>query len=98
MSNLAEDLDTLAALGDYESSDAVLEDAVHALLRRRPELRTALAIEKYRNDEVSVNRAAELAGISSEAFKEELANRGVTRSAGFLSDEERQEKLNDVSN
>ena len=93
MSDLAEELDTLASLGSYESSDAVLEDALRSLLRRRPELRLSFAIEKYRTRAVSLNRAAELAGISTEEFKDELSERGVARESGFLDDDERKRKL-----
>ncbi|TKX76266.1 UPF0175 family protein, partial [Halorubrum sp. SD626R] len=39
MSGLAEDLDAIAAAGGYDKTDAVVEEAVRELLRRRPELR-----------------------------------------------------------
>lgn len=93
MSGLSDDLDTLVTLGGYESRDAVLDDALRELLRRRPELRVELAVEKYRTDRVSLNRAAELAGLSAEEFKSELADRGITREAGFLDDTERTREL-----
>jgi len=86
MSGLAEDLDALAAAGGYDDTDAVVEEAVRELLRRRPELRLSLAVEKYRTGTVSLNRAAELAGVSVEALKTELADRGIGRDAGFLDD------------
>lgn len=91
MTELADDLDTLASLGGYEDPDAVLEDAIRSLLRRRPELRRSLAVEKYRAGEVSLNRAAELAGSSVEEFKSELADRGISRQGGFLDRDQRQE-------
>lgn len=93
VTDLAEDLDALADLGGYESADAVLEDAIRTLLRRRPELRMELTVEKYRSGTVSLNRAAELAGVSTEEFKTELAERGITREAGFLEADEREGKL-----
>lgn len=93
MSGLAEDLDAIAAAGGYDDTDAVVEEAVRELLRRRPELRLSLAVEKYRADAVSLNRAAELAGVSAEAFRDELADRGIDRDAGFLSDSQRDDRL-----
>ena len=93
MTDIAEDLDALADLGGYENADAVLEDAIRTLLRRRPELRLALAVEKYRRGTVSLNRAAEHAGVSTEEFKTELAERGITREAGFLEADEREGTL-----
>lgn len=93
MAGSASDIERLRELGGYESREAVLDDAVRSLLRRRPELRTELAIAKYREGTVSRNRAAELAGVTSAEFADLLAERGVTTPAGFLSDEERTEKL-----
>lgn len=93
MSGLAEDLDAIAAAGGYDDTDAVVEEAVRELLRRRPELRLSLAVEKYRTGTVSLNRAAELAGVSAEAFKAELADRGIDRDAGFLDDSSREDRL-----
>lgn len=93
MTDLAEDLDAIAAAGGYEDGDAVIADAVRELLRQRPELRLSLAVEKYRSGTVSLNRAAELAGVSTEAFKDELADRGIDRDAGFLETGERERTL-----
>ena len=93
VTDLAEDFEALADLGGYENADAVLEDAIRTLLRRRPELRRELAVEKYRRGTVSLNRAAELAGVSTEGFKTELAERGIPREANFLEADEREGKL-----
>ena len=97
MTGFANDVETIATVGGYEDTDAVLEDAVRELLRRRPELRTSLAVEKYREGDVSLNRAAELAGVSTEAFKAELSDRGIDREAGFLEDDERADKLDEFT-
>ena len=90
VSNIDDDITTLRESGGYASEEAVLEDAVRALLAKRPELRTELAVTKYRNSEVSLNRAAELAGMAPAEFKETLSERGITRTAGFLSDADRE--------
>ncbi|CAP12951.1 UPF0175 family protein [Halobacterium salinarum] len=93
MSGLTADLDAVAAAGGYDDTDAMVEEAVRELLRRRPELRLSLAVEKYQSGAVSLNRAAELAGVSVEAFKDELADRGIDRDAGFLTDAQRDDHL-----
>jgi predicted HTH domain antitoxin len=93
MSGLNTDIETIAALGGYENEDAVITDAVRELLRQRPELRLSVAVEQYRSEEVSLNRAAELAGVSTERFKDELAERGIGRDSGFLDREERERLL-----
>lgn len=93
MSELTDDVETIASVGGYDDANDVLKDALKELLRRRPDLRLSLAIEKYRRGTVSLNRAAELADVSSEAFKDELVDRGVPRPAGFLDDDERDRML-----
>jgi predicted HTH domain antitoxin len=97
MTELAENIETIAAVGGYEDADAVVDEAVRELLRRRPQLRLSLAIEKYRQGAVSLNRGAELAGVSTERFKNELAERGVPREAGVLDADERAERLEEFS-
>lgn len=52
-----------------------------------------LAVEKYRTGDVSLNRAAEIAGLSTEEFKDALAERGIKREPGFLSEDDRDEEL-----
>lgn len=95
MSELADDLDVIATAGGFDDADAVVQEALRELLRRRPELRLSVAIEKYRADAVSLNRAAELAGCSAEEFKAELSDRGVEREAGFLDPAERERLLDE---
>jgi len=97
MSGLEDDLDAIAAAGNYDDTDAVVTEAVRELLRRRPELRVSLAVEKYRTGTVSLNRAAELAGLSATAFRDELADRGIDRDAGFLRDSRRKSQLETFS-
>lgn len=91
VSNVEDDLSVLRDSGGYASEEAVIEDAVRALLAKRPELRTELAVTKYRNGDVSLNRAAELAGVAPTEFKDILSERGITRPAGFLSDDDRED-------
>ncbi len=97
MSDLTDDVETIASVGGYEDADDVLEDALGELLRRRPNLRLSLAIEKYRRGSVSQNRAAELAEVSTEAFKNELASRGIHRTPGFLDGDDRDRMLDEFN-
>ncbi|SDY33221.1 UPF0175 family protein [Halopenitus persicus] len=97
MSGLTADLDAIVAAGGYDDADAMIEEAVRELLRQRPELRLSLAVEQYRSGAVSCNRAAELAGVSVEAFTDELADRGIDRDAGFLTDDQRDDQLRTIT-
>ena len=93
MIDVEEHIDLLRRSGRFESEAEVLEEAVQALLEKRPELRIELAIERYKRGDVSLNRAAEIAGQNTEAFKTTLADRGIQRDVGFLDEGERHERL-----
>lgn len=96
MSDVEDDVKLLRKAGAYEDDAAVLEDALRTLLRTKPALRTELAVEKYRTERVSLNRAAEIAGMSPTEFRELLHDRGISRPAGFLSNEDRDERLREL--
>ena len=78
-SSLLDELDVLVERGVYRSRESLLIDAVRSLLRSKPELRAQLAIGLYARGEVSLSRAAEIAGVDIESFKELLREVGVTR-------------------
>jgi len=89
-----EDMEIVRRTGGFSSEEELLQQAFQALLKENPELRTELAVEKYREDEISLNRAAEIAGMSPEEFKSVLEARGIKRKPGFLSTEDSEEELN----
>jgi predicted HTH domain antitoxin len=93
MGDVEANVELLRKAGGYEDDAAVLEDAFRTLLRTKPALRTELAVETYRTERVSLNRAAEIAGMSPTEFRELLHDRGISRPASFLSDEDRDEQL-----
>lgn len=76
---LEEALEALVKAGNYPSKQAAMLHALEVLLLANPSLRLKTAIELYRADVVTLARAAEIAGISPEAFKEALAQAGVER-------------------
>jgi len=61
----------------YNSVDNLIEDAFRALLNLKPGLKVEIAIELYFKEEVSLSRAAEIAGMDMEGFKEILKMRGL---------------------
>jgi len=93
VSKVKDDIAVLQSAGAYTSEEDVLRDALQALLSERPELRLELAVAKYRDGAISLNRAAEVAGLSAEEFKQALDTRGERRPGSFLSEEERTERL-----
>ena len=61
----------------YKSVDNLIEDAFRALLNLKPGLKVEMAIELYLREEISLSRAAEIAGMDIEDFKEILKVRGL---------------------
>jgi predicted HTH domain antitoxin len=90
MSEEATLLDAVTVLierGIYKDREALLHDALRALLRSKPELRGHLAVALYQRGEVSLTRAAEISGLDLESCKELLREAGVTRSIPSIGQE-----------
>jgi len=78
----------LVSTGRYRSKKELIDDALRALLRAKPELRRDVAIELYKKREVSLSRAAEICGLNIEDFKELLKEKGIKVSVPDVSSEE----------
>jgi len=61
----------------YDSEEDLIQDALRHLLRSRPELRIQLAIHRYKTQELSLAKAANLAGVSWAQMKDILIERGI---------------------
>lgn len=61
----------------YSNAEAVIQDALRYLLRARPDLRIQLAIHRYETEELSLAKAASLAGVSWAQMKEILVENGI---------------------
>ena len=61
----------------YNSEEDVVRDALRYLLRARPEARVQVAVHRYLTEEISLARAASLAGVSWAQMKEILLEKGV---------------------
>jgi len=68
----------LVKVGIYSSEMDVIKDAIKNLFREKSDLNVSAAIELYREGQISLNKAAEMAGMSAIGFKELLINRGFT--------------------
>ncbi len=68
----------LVALGLYGNEQDVIDDGIRHILRSHPEYKIEIAVKKYKQEEVSLGKAADIAGISLEEMKEILRTRGVT--------------------
>ena len=92
MASTEKKIDSLIRTKSYGSRDAVISDAVRALLVLKPGLKIEVALDLYKNGEISLWRAAEIAGLCLEEFKELLASRSIRIEVG-TSNEESLERL-----
>ncbi len=72
-----EEMEVLVKSGGYTSRNDVIKDALRVFLKNKPNKRKLIAIELYKTGKASLTRAAEIAGIDFERFKEILKDRGV---------------------
>lgn len=61
----------------YDSTDEVIQDALRHLLRARGDLRVQLAVHRYQVEEISLARAASMAGVSWAQMRDILIEHGV---------------------
>lgn len=85
---IEKEIRALIKYGYYSSIDEAIKDAFRTLLNVKPELRISAVIELYVEGEISLNKAAEMVGVSTIEFKDILANRGIYRKIGARSKEE----------
>lgn len=76
---LLDKVDLLVEHHLFDSQSSLRAAAYRSLLTLRPELKAELAVLLYTQEEVSLGRAAELAGMSREEFKNLLTARGIER-------------------
>ena len=77
----------------YPDRDAVLQDALRSLLKEKPQLRIELAIHRYQTEDISLAKAAHLAGLSFDQMKALLVQRGVQLRLGPANEQEAQQEV-----
>lgn len=71
------ELDALIKAGIFQSKREAVEEAIRLLLATRPQLRLEAAIQLCKSGEVTLGRAAEMAGLTRWEFADILAARGI---------------------
>ncbi|MEP7341658.1 MAG: UPF0175 family protein [Acidobacteriota bacterium] len=71
------ELAAMVRAGCFGNEAEALREAVQMLLAVKPQLRMEAAIRRYLDEEITLGRAAELAGVTRWRFQELLALRGV---------------------
>jgi predicted HTH domain antitoxin len=69
-------LKALVDLGIYKSEEEFIHDALKNLLQNK-EIRLKLALHRYQTDEISIGKAAEIAGLCWEDMRDELMKNGI---------------------
>lgn len=70
----------------YSTKNELIEDALRTFFEFRKDMRIAAVVEMYKTEEMSISKAAELAGVSTEEIKDFLAKAGVRIKRGFSRD------------
>jgi predicted HTH domain antitoxin len=73
-------LNALVKAGIFRSRPEAVKEALRLLFVARPQLGVEAAIQLYKEEEVTLGRAAEIAGITRWEFETLLADRGIERS------------------
>ncbi len=74
---IEEEIEALIEVGRFSSREDFVEEAIRFFLQVNVELRIDAAIKLYLDKEVSLGRAAEIAGLHIEEFKSVLKSRGI---------------------
>jgi predicted HTH domain antitoxin len=86
-------LKSLVQAGLYPNEESALEEALRVLWQERPQLRLDWAVYHYRSGQLSLARAAALAGVSFDRMKEILVQRGIQPRLGATNLNEAREEV-----
>lgn len=87
------EVQTLVDARLYPNEAAVLQDALRSLLNEKPQLRIELAIHSYQTQDISLAKAAHLAGVSFDRMKAILVARGIQPRLGPANEAEAQAEV-----
>jgi predicted HTH domain antitoxin len=71
------ELGALVKAGIFHSASDGIEEGLRLLFMTRPQLRIEAAVQIYREGDVTLGRAAEIAGLTRWEFTSLLADRGI---------------------
>jgi predicted HTH domain antitoxin len=74
MTILAQDL---VEAGIYPDAATAVQEALRVLWQERPSVRINVAVHRYNTEDLSLAKAADLAGVSFDRMKEIMAERGI---------------------
>ena len=74
-----EEVEAVISAGFYDNRSELVRAALRFFLDQRPELRLGAAIKLYQSGNITISRAAEIAGAPYEKMKEILADEGLLK-------------------
>jgi predicted HTH domain antitoxin len=77
----------------YPDQEAVIQDALRSLLQEKPQLRIEIAVYRYQTEDISLAKAAHLAGVSFDRMKALLVQRGVQLRLGPADAQEARQEI-----
>jgi predicted HTH domain antitoxin len=75
--DVGKEIAAIVRAGCFPSEEDAVREAVQTLLAVNPHLRREAAIRRYLDEEITLGRAAELAGMTRWRFRELLVQRGI---------------------
>lgn len=89
------EIDAIIDTGYYDNRSEFIQDAIRMYLAQKPEMRLVAAVELYRQDKITLSRAAEIAGLSFEGMKSILQDEGILR-RGKSSPDRKRKGMNEL--
>ncbi len=83
-----EGIEGLIRAGYYKNREVFLEDAFRIMLEVKPQFKLEIAVELYKSEKISLSRAAEIAGVSLEEFKDLLEIKGIKKEVATPTEDE----------
>jgi predicted HTH domain antitoxin len=93
---LTRGLQAVVQAGIYRSEEEALSEAISTLFAVKPALRQEAAIELFKSGEISLSRAAEMAGLTRWRFQDVLAQRHIGIETDADSRDELEEQVTDM--
>ena len=84
---IEKEIGSLVGSGFYETEDGIIADAAGALLEKNLERRCGIAVNLYKNGEVSLWKASEIACMNLEEFKGVLSYSDINIKVGGVKEE-----------
>ena len=76
---MTEEVEAVISAGFYDNRSELVRVALRFFLDQKPEIRLGAAIKLYQSGNITISRAAEIAGIPYEKIKDILSEEGLLK-------------------